>query len=140
MGFVIRLRNLSPGPWKLRFKANTPVELRHLIDAVVKPGGRLLIPEAAAEFVDQQHLVQCQSLGVISYQTLSMERKIPVVPITKVVAPTPHSLNTSVPIEPPLPAEEDKKREFTPSKRAGSPRLAEEPQSKSTSSEEERGE
>jgi hypothetical protein len=118
------------------------------VDAVVKPGGRLLIPEAAAEFVDQQHLVQCQRLGVINYQTLSMERKIPVVPVTKIVAPMPHSLHTSVPIEPPLPAEEDKKSEstlpkkgeFTSSKRAGSPRLAEEPQSKSTSSEEERGE
>lgn len=80
MGVSFKVRNISTGPFKVKFLPGTPLEVQKQVKCRLRVGERVTIPATLTQYVDKGHLNRCNTLGVISVKEIRSEASQGVAP------------------------------------------------------------
>ena len=82
------IQNKSGGPWKLKFKNGTPIEIMQSIPGVLKSGKTIRTSVEVSKCLNEMHLEVSKNRGVINYTVLEVNTMGPP-PVTKLLNKAP---------------------------------------------------
>lgn len=86
------LKNISVGPWKIKFKENTPHFIKLKIKNVLRSGDKIYIPTDVLKFINIEFIELSKARREIATRELE---EMEVVPIKKIVPKKPKKPSTS---------------------------------------------
>ena len=87
------IKNRSGGPWKLRFKLDTPMVIQAKISSVLRPGATVMVPPEVSKYINEEYLKTSQNRAHIAYRVIEREEMGPP-EVTKLVSRKPKKRTT----------------------------------------------
>lgn len=88
------IKNISGGPWKIKFKMDTPLEIKQKISGVLKAGKTITVFSDVSKYLNIMHLEVSKHRGVIAYREMDVASFGPP-PVTKLINKSPKSTKKS---------------------------------------------